>query len=175
MRSQGTAGQGSGNNMATRSSKKMQDNANVYVKITLLGKEVPCLVDSGCEVTAPKLLIDRFSSIEIRPTTSKVWTVNSTPIRIDGEAQLPFYLNDYCLLTTALVSEDVEEVMLGADWLRDYGCIWNFRTGSLCIDGRPTIALTRRGYIKCRRVLVQNYQEIPPRTQVDVAARVTLL
>jgi len=37
------------------------------------------------------------------------------------------------------------------------------------------LALTHRGYIKCRLVLVQNYQEIPPRTQVDVAACVTLL
>ena len=65
--------------------------------------------------------------------------------------------------------------MLGADWLRDNGCVWNFKTGSLCIDGRPAVTLTRRGHIKCKRVLVEDYQEIPPRSQVDVAARVTLL
>jgi len=33
---------------------------------------------------------------------------------------------------------------------------------------------TRCGYIKCRRVLVQECQEIPPRSQKDVTARVTL-
>jgi len=52
MQSQGLAGQGSGNNVATRSSKKMQNKANVYEKMTLLGKEVPCLVDSGCHVSS---------------------------------------------------------------------------------------------------------------------------
>jgi len=63
MCSQGITGQGSGNN------------------VTVLGKEVPCLVDSGCEVKlALKSLIDRFSSIEIRPTTSKVRAANNNPI-----------------------------------------------------------------------------------------------
>ena len=40
--------------------------------------------------------------------------------------------------------------------------------------GRPTVALTRRGTFKCRRVIAQEYMEVPPRTQTDVIARVTL-
>ena len=34
---------------------------------------------------------------------------------------------------------------------------------------------TQRGNIKCRRVIVQECQEIPPRTQMNVTARRTLL
>jgi len=33
----------------------------------------------------------------------------------------------------------------------------------------------RRGHFRCRSVLVQDYEEIPPRSQKDVVARVTLL
>jgi len=41
--------------------KKMQDKAIVYVKLKLLGKEVPCLVDTGSKVTlVPSDLIKRF-------------------------------------------------------------------------------------------------------------------
>ena len=176
MRSQGTTGRPPVGNVANRGSRKMQDKANVYVKMTLLGKEFPCLVDSGCEVTMiPKSLINRFRSIQIHPTTSKVWAANNTRMHIDGETRVPFFLNNMCLWTTALVSEDIEEVMLGADWLQQYGCVWDFRTGKLSIAEQPAVALTRRGRMKCRRVFVQECHEIPPRTQMDVTARTTLL
>ena len=52
--------------------------------------------------------------------------------------------------------------------------VWDFRTGKLSIMGRPTVALTRRGTFKCRRVIAQEYMEVPPRSQKDVIARVTL-
>jgi len=56
--------------------------------------------------------------------------------------------------TTALVSEDVKEVMLGTDWLEANDCVCDFKTGKLCIGGQPATTLSRCGYIKCRRVLV---------------------
>jgi len=65
--------------------------------------------------------------------------------------------------------------MLGIDWLEKYDCVWDFKTGNLCIDGQPAVTLTRRGHIKSRWVLVQEYQEIPPRSQKEIIARVTLL
>jgi len=47
----------------------MQDEASVYPKMSLLGKEVPCLVDTGCEFTpVPKDLISRFTNMEVKPS-----------------------------------------------------------------------------------------------------------
>jgi len=153
----------------------MQDQANVYLKTSLLGKEVPCLVDTGCELTlVSKDLISRFTYIEVRPSIRHVWAANNTPVRIEGEVRLPFELDEKCLWTIALVSEDVEEVLLGIDWLEANGCVWDFKTGKLCSNGQPATTLSRCDYIKCRRVLVQECQEIPPRSQQDVTARVTL-
>ena len=164
------------NDMSSRGSNNMHDQANVYVELKLQGMSVPCLVDSGCELTlVPKELIKRFKTVDVRPSDQRIWAANNTPISIEGEVQLPFVLDGRCLWTTALVSEDVEEVMLGIDWLEQYGCIWDFRTKKLRIDGQPAITLRRRGNIKCRRVLVQDYLEIPPRSQKNVTARVTLL
>ena len=91
----------------------MQDKANVYIKMKLLGKEVPCLVDSGCEVTlVPKNLTDRLKNLEVRESCVHVWAANYTPIRIYGEAQVPFMLNGKFLWTFVLISEDMEEVVL---------------------------------------------------------------
>ena len=52
-------------------------------------------------------------------------------------------MDEECLWTTALISEDIEEVMLGIDWLQRYECIWDFKTGDLCINGHPAVTLTR--------------------------------
>jgi len=64
--------------------------------------------------------------------------------------------------------------VIGIDWLESNNCVWDFKTGQLCINGQPAITLSRCGYVKCRHVLVQECQEIPPRSQQDVTARVTL-
>jgi hypothetical protein len=38
--------------------------------------------------------------------------------------------------TRCLVSDFVDEVMLGLDWLEEYGCAWNFRDRTIEIGGR---------------------------------------
>ena len=78
--------------MSSRGSRNMQDKANVYIKMKLMGKEVPCLVDSGCDLTVvPKSLTDRFRRLEVKPSSHSIWAANNTPIRIHGEAELPFF------------------------------------------------------------------------------------
>jgi len=73
-----------------------------------------------------------------------------------------------------LVTEGVEEVVLCIDCLEQYECIWDFKSGKLRINGYPAVTLTRRGHIKCQQVIVQHYQEIHPRAQQYITARVTL-
>ena len=70
MRSQGMMSQHASGNTSNRGSRKMKDKANVYVKMTLLGKDVPCLVDSGCETTmVPKSLCLLYTSPSPRDRT----------------------------------------------------------------------------------------------------------
>jgi len=57
--------------------------------------------------------------------------------------------------------------------VQEHECVWDFRFGHISIDGRSGVTTTQRGNIKCRRVFVQECQEIPPRTQMN--ARRTLL
>jgi len=141
----------------------------------LLGKAVPCLVDSGSETTlVPKTLIESYRNVTVRPATTQVWAANNTPIQIDGEVDLPLMLEEDCLWTRALVSRDVEEVTLGSDWLKTHNCIWDFGRKNLLIRGQPAVILSSRKCIKCRRVIVQKNQQIPPRTEVNVKARVTV-
>ena len=81
------------------------------------------------------------------------------PISVEGEVELPFFLDEECLWTTALISEDIEEVMLGIDWLQRYECIWDFKTGDLCINGRPAVTFRNADALSRRPVYDEESEE----------------
>jgi len=88
---------------------------------------------------------------------------------------LPLLLGGRCIDTTALVSPDVEEVILGSDWLHAHNCLWDFGQGRLFVDGRAAVTLSRKRPLCCRRVFVQDDAVLPPRQETDIPARSTLL
>jgi len=155
---------------------KILDKAHVYVHMHLLGKKIPCLLDSGCELTlVPRSALDGLDSVEIIPTEQRVWAANNTDIAIDGKATLPFLLNGRHVPINALISADMEEVMLGADWLQTHKCVWDFARGRLYVNGRWVVPLSRKGPLLCRRVFVQEDVVLSPKQQTDVVARSTLV
>jgi len=134
-----------------------------------------CLLESGCEVTLiPETVVEAARNLEVLPSSQRLWAANGTKIGISGEATFPLMLDGKCIWTTALVSPDVEEVMLGSGWLQDHNCVWDYRHSRVFIDGRAAVTLARKGRLCCRRIFVQEDAVMPPRQQVDVTTRSTL-
>ena len=72
-----------GTDLARKGSGHEQEKANVYVNLTLLGKDVSCLLDSGCDLTlVPKDLIRSYRHVHVKPTRQQLYAANSTPIAI---------------------------------------------------------------------------------------------
>jgi len=44
----------------------------------------------------------------------------------------------------ALVSPDIEEPMIGSEWMRAHRCLWDFYGSQLYIDGEPAVTLPCR-------------------------------
>jgi len=61
---------------------------------------------------------------------------NNSVIEIIGEVTLLLCLGDQRMDTIALISPDVEELMIGADWLKEHNCVWSFGSSLLSIDGQ---------------------------------------
>ena len=74
------------------------DHANVYLCMTLAGKVLPILVDSGCEVTLmPKTVVDAAGNIEVLLSSERLWAANGSEIYITGKATVPLFLHhDNC-------------------------------------------------------------------------------
>ena len=99
---------------------------------------------------------------------------NNSVIEIIGEVTLPLYLGDRRVDTVALISPDVEELMIGADWLQEHNCVWSFGSGHLSIDGQQHESMTQKGTLRCRRVYTTSDVVIPARHQVNAPARSTI-
>jgi len=103
------------------------DRANVYLAMELGGRRIPCLLDTGCDLTmVPREVINLVADVEIRPTTHRMWAANGTEVQIDGEATIPFVMEGRRLDTTALVSPDIVEPMIGSEWMKAHRCLWDF-------------------------------------------------
>ena len=99
------------------------------------------------------------------PSSQRLWAANGTEIEIVGEVTVRLLLDGRCY-TTALVSPDVEEVMLGSDLLQAHNCLWDLGRGRFFVDGRAAVTLSRKRPLCCRRVFVQD--EEPSSTEVPL-------
>ena len=152
------------------------DQTCVYVKMYLKGKELPCLLDSGSETTLiPQSVFNEVGGLPMLPYERRLWAANGSEIEIAGRVVAPFHLGGHCFEVYALILPEVEEVMIGVDWLVRHKCLWDFGTGNLYIDGRPVVVLSRKQSLRCRRVYTCGDVVVPPRREVDVTARSTLL
>jgi len=77
--------------------------------------------------------------------------------------------------TEALISPDIEEPLIGPEWMKAPRCLWDFRGSELYIDGRAAVMLTQRKKLRCRRLYVDREIVVLARQQATVPVRATLL
>ena len=129
-----------------------------------------CLLDSGADVS---LLPSRFiDSRQLTPSESnKLFAANDTEISVDGQITLPLVIQKHRFLTTFLASENVDEIILGRDWLATNKVIWDFDIGQVTIEGHP-VKLSRKENAapRCKRCRISDDLEIPPCSEAVVPA-----
>src|SRR5664279_4570042 len=150
------------------------DDSRVYVKATIEGNSVDCLLDSGCQQTMMPLDLIKRCGYLIRPTNKVVRAANGTVMEFAGEARVRVCLGDEYISVMSLISHDVEEVMLGFDFLVENNCVWSCGCNQIHIRGKPYKPFARQGPPKCRRVFVTSDVVLPAKQQVDLPVRSTI-
>jgi hypothetical protein len=77
-------------------------------------------------------------------------------------------------LIDTLVSNDVEEVILGYDFLTKNKCVWDFGSGEVQILGQSCKPFAKQNASRCRRLYVASDVVVPARQQVDIPVRATI-
>jgi len=110
----------------------------------------------------------------LRPTNQTLKAANGTNIPVLGEA-VKFVPPKLKSTVTAVVSEHIMEPMLGLDWLCENKAEWSFGEASIVLSGkRHELVVRPRGKKCCRRVVLREDVEVPPRSQVDLPCKVVI-
>jgi predicted aspartyl protease len=87
----------------------------VYLSATIGQCTEACLVDTGWQLSLlPERLTSPYSR-QIDP--QRLLAANGTPIEVFGRVTLSIKLNGYPFTISFLVTSDVDEIMLGMDFL----------------------------------------------------------
>jgi len=109
----------------------------------------------------------------LEETTVTLYAANGTAINILGAIHLDFVIDGLPVSASLMVSDEIEELILGIDWLIEHGCQWNFMTATISIHDRD-VKLYRRPSKPCvRRVYAAEEYVVPPKHQASVPIRCT--
>jgi len=149
---------------STANNRRVIPVRTAYLRVRIGGQACSCLLDTGSEVS---ILPARFITTEIiNPNTTQTLTAaNGSEIELLGEARVNIELEPgFVVSTLFLVSEYVDEAMLGLDWLTEMQADWQFARRTVTIYGRVYKLLASRPTWKIRRVVLQEAAIIPAHT-----------
>ena len=95
--------------------------------------------------------------------------VNSTPIHIDGTITLPVIVDHNRFHSTLLVSPNIDEVILGRDWLTQHKVTWQFGSSHVTIGcHRVRLRHVSRCIASCKRVRASCDMTIPALSESNI-------
>ena len=90
------------------------------MRMLIKGSRTECLIDTGSEVNIiPAHLVEQD---EVLPSCRVLQAANGTMIGVMGEVELPVQVADQCIKTRFVISDQVDEVLIGVQWLHENGC-----------------------------------------------------
>ena len=144
----------------------------VYIDLSVGRWTVACLLDTGCDIS---LMPGRFAgNMELKPCIFPVTAANGTKINVLGSRVFHIKLNGIAFDAEMLVSNDIEEAMLGVDFLGSHDCTWQINKGVVTIDSHVLKLHSGRHGVACIRVYCQDTTVIPAFSQQDVVVSLPL-
>ncbi|GAA50252.1 gap-Pol polyprotein [Clonorchis sinensis] len=119
--------------------------ATIQAVIEVDGKRELCLIDTGAGVS----LRQRGNQAERRPYALAVRAVGGYRLQIDGLSMHSIRLGDKSVQHTFLISPDIEQTILGADFLKSTDSVIDLKQGKLVtsygavkLEGYPGTAVS---------------------------------
>jgi len=110
----------------------------------------------------------------IHHTDKTVRAANGSKLDLAGEYNIALSLQFDTIYMNSLVLHDVEEVMMGYDFLTTNNCVWSFGANQIHIKGKQYIPFAQNGHPTCRRVNVTSNVVIPSKQEMNIPVGATL-
>ena len=145
---------------------------DVYMPVKLFGKGTVALLDTGCDTS---ILGSRLlpKGTQLQASTTRLLAANGTQIPLLGELEVKFRVAGKQYSALVVVTEAVDEFILGIDFLSAEACQWDFGDGRLLL-GNSWVRLQKRdGRSQVRRIYAAEDCHVPPGVQAEVPVSVT--
>ena len=93
---------------------------------------------------------------------------NDTQIKVLGEIQTDVMIGNLCLFSKFLVSDQIDEIIIGSDWLKKHNCIIDLCKSQIVVGGIPIMLITQAYRGDVRRVIASESVEVPSRSEVTL-------
>ena len=113
----------------------------IYVTAEVNGEPVRCLLDSGCGWSI--ISADLVPNAKLTPSQYSLFAANKASLDAVGDAVISFAIDGQQFEAKVSVSEKVDELLLGSDWLEKQGATWDFASGTVTL-GDECIKVHRR-------------------------------
>lgn len=154
-------------------SASIRSKIKVYMAVVYQGQNYNVLLDTGCDLSV--LSSRALPNLLYEPCSRDMYAANMSPIPILGKTSISFSVAGQMIQHEFLVSDAVEEIIFGSDWLVMNRCQWNFDSGTLTLRGQSEfcqVQLVRmQPHQQIRRIYARNTVELKPYSQRDVAVR----
>jgi hypothetical protein len=155
-----------------KGARSTKSEHKVYAILSVAHKKVPCIIDTGCDKSM--VPYDLVKHIRFKPSQHSMTAANGSRINILGERRITFDLNNVRLTMPMLISNDIDDAMLGIDFIVQHHCATDFVRGILQVRGKRIDLHSRGKTLSCRRVILNQTVTIPPRTEMDIPIHVPL-
>jgi len=145
---------------------------STYLTVHWRGKQYNALLNAGCErsVVGKRLLP---SGMELSPPTNDLYAANRTKIPLIGCTTINFTAHGREYSADLAVTNSVDELILGIDWLTKNAAQWDFERGRIFLGGKWITLQQRIMADRVSRVYAMDTIRIPPLSQADVSVNVT--
>jgi hypothetical protein len=122
--------------------------------------------DTGCDRSVcPRRMVPMA---KLHDASLELWAANGRKIPVLGSMQLLFTVNGIPLTADLLVSDDVDELILGYDWLATNGCQRHFDKATIITKGNTVRLKHRPARASVRRVYVSETTIVDANTRAKV-------
>ena len=141
----------------------------LYSRFKIHGVERACLIDSGSEVSI--LPLKWSEGLEVVQSQRKLRAVNGTRITLYGEVETEIEVGSETIPAFLLVTDQIDTVILGLDWLTANSCKIDFSSNEMLIGDVGVQRHRRTRSDKCRRILVSRTVEVPAKSEINVEGK----
>ena len=109
----------------------------------------------------------------LSPAAFPLLAVNNTSLITDGVTKLTVTVKGEKLPATFFVTPNIDEVILGRDWLTSNGVIWDFASQCISVGYQKLQLRSKTGPANsCKRCIAKADLTVPPRSEAIIPAHV---